>query len=627
MLDKIAEELDNNETESEKARNEDFDNVILFDDLGLKDEVLRAIKDLGFEIPSPIQEKSIGPLLEGHDILGQAQTGTGKTAAFGLPILSRMDPLSKDTQVLILTPTRELAIQVAEAIKSFAKYLPKFNILPIYGGTSYDVQIKALNRGAQIVVGTPGRVMDLIKREKLKLNKLKALVLDEADEMLRMGFIEDIEWIINQCPEDRQNALFSATMPDVIKRVAKQYLKNPVEIKIASKTTTATTVRQRYWLVSGLHKIDALTRLLEVEPYDALLIFTRTKTEAEELATKLAARGHACEALHGDIPQKMREKIVDKLKKGLLDVLIATDVVARGLDVERITHVVNYDIPYDPESYVHRIGRTGRAGRTGDAILFVSPRERRMLRLIEHTTKQPIEPMKMPTTEDINKHRLEVFKNKIISGLEADDLEPYQELVNDILSDESIDPIDLCVAMAKLIQGDEPLFMDESKPEPKQKSFDDDSHRERKKSGPSSEAIPLKDYPDIPMIRYRVAVGYKDGVKPGQIVGAIANEGGIDSQYIGHIEIYETYSIVDLPDGMPNDILATLKSSRVAGRALEIRKYYADRTAEQDKEARHSRNVRNDRSKRKDLEDKKSSRRSSRGKKSSVTGRGAPFKF
>ena len=349
--------------------------VVLFEDLNLRPEVLRAIKDLGYETPSPIQEKSIAPLLEGRDIIGQAQTGTGKTAAFSLPLLSTVDIKAKDIQILILTPTRELAIQVAEAVQSFAKYLPKFNVLPIYGGASYDTQIKALNRGVQLVVGTPGRIMDLIERGKLRLEGLKALVLDEADEMLKMGFIDDVEWIMDRCPENRQIALFSATMPDAIKRVATKYLNNPTEIKIASKTTTATTVRQRYWLVSGLHKIDALTRLLDVEPYDALLIFTRTKTEAEELASKLTARGHACEALHGDIPQKIREKIVDKLRNGQLDILIATDVVARGLDVERITHVVNYDIPYDPESYVHRIGRTARAGASGVAISFATTRQ------------------------------------------------------------------------------------------------------------------------------------------------------------------------------------------------------------------------------------------------------------
>lgn len=553
-----------------------------FDNLGLSENVLKAVKALGFETPSPIQEKSIPPLLEGRDILGQAQTGTGKTAAFTLPLLSRINFNTNTPKVLILAPTRELAIQCAEACQSFAKFIPSFKVLPIYGGASYDVQIKALNRGVQLVVGTPGRVMDLIKRDKLKLKDIETLVLDEADEMLRMGFIEDVEWIIEQCPKDRQIALFSATMPEIIKRVAKTYLNDPIEIKIPSKTATATTVRQRYWLVSGLHKIDALTRLLEVEPYDALLIFTRTKTDAEDLASKLAARGHACEALHGDIPQKIREKIVDKLKNGQLDVLIATDVVARGLDVDRITHVVNYDIPYDPESYVHRIGRTGRAGRTGDAILFVSPKERRMLRLIEHTTKQPIEPMKMPTNQDINRHRVLAFKNKILASLESDDLAPYEELINEILSDDAIEPIDLCAALARLVQGKEPLLLDESKPEPKQSSFDEmkSQGRDRPRKTVSAEPEPLKDFPDIKMVRYRIAVGHKDGVKPGQIVGAIANEGNIESQYIGNINIFDTFSTVDLPDGMPEETLDVLKRAKVCSRNLEIRVYYADKAGE-----------------------------------------------
>lgn len=578
LLEEFESQVARNSKESIEQDSE-IEDLVKFDDLGLSEEVLRAVKDLGFETPSPIQERAIGPLLEGNDILGQAQTGTGKTAAFGLPLLSCIDRESKATQVLILAPTRELAIQVAEACQSFAKYLPHFQVLPIYGGASYEVQVKALNKGAQVVVGTPGRVIDMIKRGKLKLDYLKSLVLDEADEMLRMGFIEDVEWIIAQCPVNRQIALFSATMPDVIRRIAKQYLQNPVEVRIAAKTTTATTVRQRYWLVSGLHKIDALTRLLEVEPYDALIIFTRTKTDAEDLTNKLLARGHSCEALHGDIPQKIREKTVDRLRNGQLDVLVATDVAARGLDVDRITHVVNYDIPYDPESYVHRIGRTGRAGRTGDAILFVSPKERRLLRVIEQTTRQPIEPMKMPTNQDINRHRVQAFKEKLLDSLEDDDLEQYQVLIKDILEDGSIDPIDLCAALAKLVKGGEPLFVDESLPEPKQTSLEElnQGRKDRSRKVPSAEAIPLKDFPELKMIRYRVAVGYRDGVKPGQIVGAIANEGNIESQYIGNIDIFDSFATVDLPEGMPSDIMEILKKARVCGRSLELRQYFSDR--------------------------------------------------
>ena len=472
-----------NELIDNERKDEDQNENAGFETLGLAEPVLRAIKDLGFEIPSKIQEKAIPVLLEGHDLIGQAQTGTGKTAAFGLPLLSKLDVEQKSVQALILTPTRELAIQISEALQSFAKYLPGFHILPIYGGASYETQIKSLKRGAHVVVGTPGRVMDLMRREKLILDELKALVLDEADEMLNMGFIEDIEWILEECPEQKQIALFSATMPNDIKRVARQYLTEPVEVRIAAKTATASTVRQRFWYVSGFHKIEALSRLLEVEPYDAVLIFVKTKNDAEEVSTRLCARGYAAESLHGDIPQKIREKIVDKLKGGQLDILVATDVAARGLDVDRITHVVNYDIPYDVESYVHRIGRTGRAGRTGDAILFVSPRDRKMLRIIEQVTKQKIEPMLMPTNEDINKHRIESFKNKILEGMETEGLEPYQELISEILSDDSVDPVELCAALAKMVNGNEPLFLDTTEEEPEQREISDDenSPRRRKK--------------------------------------------------------------------------------------------------------------------------------------------------
>ncbi len=569
------EELDNQAEELLEGK--PSKESLTFDSLGISEEVLHAIKDLGFETPSPIQSKAIGPLLNGLDIIGQAQTGTGKTAAFALPILSKIDTKEHVVQALILLPTRELAIQVAEACTSFAKYIKDFRILPVYGGSSYDKQIHALNRGTQLVVGTPGRIMDLINRGKLDLSHIKYLVLDEADEMLKMGFIDDVEWILSKCPEERQTALFSATMPDVIKRVAKQNLKSPKEIKIASKTATATTVRQRYWLVSGLHKIDALTRLLEVEPYDALLIFTRTKTDAEDLAQKLATRGIACEALHGDIPQKIREKVVDKLRNGQLDVLVATDVVARGLDVDRITHVVNYDIPFDPESYVHRIGRTGRAGKTGDAILFVSPRERRMLRLIEKVTNQPIEPMKMPTKEDINNHRLEKFKENILASMNIseDELMPYKELIDSILADNAVDPAVLCASLARMLNGGKPLLVDESEPEPEQKSIDEYPDRRKRKSF-SAEADPLKEFPELKMVRYRIAVGHKNGVKPGQIVGAIANEGAIESRYIGSINIFDSFSTIDLPEGMPSKTIAVLKQAVVCGRPLSIREYYSD---------------------------------------------------
>jgi ATP-dependent RNA helicase DeaD len=545
-----------------------------FADLQLDQRVYRAVCDLGFESPSKIQEQAIPVLLTGADLIGQAQTGTGKTAAFALPLLSKLDVNQKEVQALILTPTRELAIQIAEACQSFAKYMENFHILPIYGGASYDSQIRALNRGVQIVVGTPGRVMDLIRREKLDLSALKTLVLDEADEMLNMGFIEDIEWIITQCPQNRQIALFSATMPDAIRKVATSYLHEPKEIRIASKTTTASTVRQRFWYVSGLHKIDAMVRLLEVEPYEAVLVFVKTKTDADAVSLKLSARGFTSEALHGDIPQKIREKIVDKLKNGQIDILVATDVAARGLDVDRITHVVNYDIPYDVESYVHRIGRTGRAGRAGDAILFVSPRDRKMLRIIEQTTRQKIEPMLMPSNEDINRHRVNAFKRKIMDRLEEerDDLDDFRELIGELLSDESVDSVELCTVLARMANNDEPLVR-EGDDEPVQKEMSDDSSGHRSETREiSDKAEPLKDFPDIEMCRYRLSVGHCDGVKPGQIVGAIANEGDIDSCYIGHIDIYGTFSTVDLPV-VPDHVRAVLQKTRVCGRCLELREF------------------------------------------------------
>ncbi|NEX89791.1 DEAD/DEAH box helicase [Aeromonas rivipollensis] len=567
----------------------DTEQLPLFSELGLAAPVLKALQDVGYERPSPIQAAAIPHLMAGHDLLGQAQTGTGKTAAFALPLLSRLEAGNRNTQILVLAPTRELALQVAEACQRYAKHMPDFHVLPIYGGSSYETQTRALRRGAQVVVGTPGRVMDLIRRKNLDLSGLKALVLDEADEMLRMGFIDDVDWIMEQCPATRQVALFSATMPDQIRRVAQKHLKQPKEIKIITKTSTAPTIRQRYWQVTGLHKLDAMTRLLEVEPYEAVLVFVRTKNAAEELAGKLAARGHACEALHGDIPQKLRERTVDKLRQGQLDILIATDVVARGLDVERITHVVNYDIPYDTESYVHRIGRTGRAGRKGEAILFVAPRERRMLRAIEHATRQAIEPMKMPSTEDINQHRMTKFKERIRETMMGEELEIYVNLVNELIEEDSADPLELAAALAKLVQGDQPLLLDDSITEPasdragrefERRDFGDRAPRDFGDRGdrparrmPSLEPRPLKDNPDVEMERYRVDVGAHHGVKPGQIVGAIANEANIESRFIGNIDIADDFSTVDLPKGMTADVLEVIKKARVCQRPLMITRY------------------------------------------------------
>ncbi|MCR5536775.1 MAG: DEAD/DEAH box helicase [Succinivibrio sp.] len=563
-------------------QDEQFDT---FETLNLAPEILKAVSDLGYETPTPIQLKSIPVILDGEDMFGQAQTGTGKTAAFALPVLSKIDTQSRATQVLILEPTRELALQVSEEIAKFAKYLEDFRVVPIYGGASYETQNRALKHGAQVVVGTPGRLIDLIERGTLQLGEVQYLVIDEADEMLHMGFIDDVDWILSNTPEERQSALFSATMPPAIVKIAREHLSNPVEVKIEAKTATATTVHQRYWVASGFHKLDAMARLLEVESYDAVLIFVRTKTDAEDVSNKLMARGFACAALHGDIPQRQREKIVERLKKGSLDLIVATDVAARGLDVDRITHVINYDIPYDAESYVHRIGRTGRAGRQGEAILFVSPKERRALRMIERTTKQPIEPMVLPTIADVNKVRLENFKSEILDTIAQGGLESYEQLISELLSDDSLEPETLAAALAKLAKRGDELLLDESQPEPRQQSFND-FKEERRSSGRaprshddfprrevSSEPTPLHDFPDLKMVRFRVAVGHRDGAKPGQIVGAIANEGNIESKYIGEISIFDTFSTVDLPDGMPKDTQEVLARARVCGRPLELRVY------------------------------------------------------
>ena len=545
--------------------------------MNLPPPLLKAVQDVGYEQPSPIQAEAIPALLEGHDLLGQAQTGTGKTAAFALPLLSRLDLSRREPQILVLTPTRELAIQVAEAFQTYARHLKDFHVMPIYGGQSYEVQLRQLRRGVHVVVGTPGRVMDHMRSGKLKLDSLQALVLDEADEMLRMGFIDDVEWVLEQIPATRQIALFSATMPKEIRKVADRHLHDPKVIKVAQKTATAETIRQRYWQVSGLHKLDALTRILEAEPYDAMLVFVRTKTATAELAEKLEARGHACEALNGDIPQAQRERIVERLRQGKLDILVATDVVARGLDVQRISHVINYDIPTDVEAYIHRIGRTGRAGKTGDAILFVSPREKRLLYAIEKATRQPIEPMQMPTAKDINLQRVLRFKQRIRDSLANERNELYYQLLTEVQQEESAEPLEIAAALAALLQGDEPLLLEEQEHAPRREESAPKKTAPRRpavdarsKARPSDQALPLKGHPDIEMQRYRLAVGYDHGVKPGNIVGAIANEAELDSEYIGHIEIYDTYSTVDLPAGMPRETFSALKKARVCQQRLEI---------------------------------------------------------
>jgi ATP-dependent RNA helicase DeaD len=538
---------------------------VSFKSLGLSSNIIKVLDEVGYETPTAIQEQCITHLLDGQDIIGQAQTGTGKTAAFSLPLLDKIDLNNNQVQLLVLTPTRELAIQVAEAIQTYARHLKGFHVLPIYGGQSYDVQLRPLKRGVHAVVGTPGRVMDHLKRGTLKLNNLQALVLDEADEMLRMGFIDDVKWVMEKLPEQRQIALFSATMPNVIKRVAETFLKNPKIVQIKTKTATAPTISQRYWLVSGVNKLDALTRILEVESFDALIIFVRTKTATIDLAEKLSARGFAAEAINGDIAQNQRERIINQYKQGKIDILIATDVAARGLDVERISHVVNYDIPQDPESYVHRIGRTGRAGRAGQAILFVAPRERRMLKTIERITRQPIDPMQLPSAKIINKQRVNNFKQRIADTLSNQNLAVFEELLLEFQKDNEVDTFKVAAALALMAQGTEPLLVDEKAF--KQAEFGTSSG---KKITVDIEASPLKDNPQVPMRRYRIALGNRDRIKPGNILGAIANEAEISSQYIGAIQIFQDFTTVDLPDEMPKETLEVLRNVRVFDKKLNI---------------------------------------------------------
>jgi ATP-dependent RNA helicase DeaD len=540
--------------------------VISFRDLNLPDTLLAALDKAGYETPTPIQTQAIPHLLKGLDLLGHAPTGTGKTAAFALPLLARLDIKRQQVQVMVLTPTRELAIQVAEAFQGYASHIKDFHVLPVYGGQDYTGQIRQLKRGVHVVVGTPGRVMDHMRKGTLKLDALQALVLDEADEMLRMGFIDDVEWILEQTPKQRQMALFSATMPKEIERIARAHLRNPQEISIKAKTATAETIRQRYWLVSGLHKLDALTRILEVEPFDGLLMFVRTKTATTELAEKLEARGYAAAALNGDMVQKQREQMVERLKKGSLDILVATDVAARGLDVDRISHVVNYDIPYDTEAYIHRIGRTGRAGRQGDAILFVAPREQRMLGAIEKATRQKIERLELPSTEMVNNKRIADFKQSISDTLAAGELEFMQGLLEQYQQEHDVPALEIAAALAKMTIGDRQLLL---KPEKERPAHTASDSKPRKQRGERSTTKP-QTRPAKGMERFRIEVGHMHDVKPGNIVGAIANEAGLDGEHIGHIDIHNEFSLVDLPRGMPNEVMQDLRKARVCGQRLNI---------------------------------------------------------
>lgn len=670
---------------------------LAFSDLALGQAVLKALQDVGYESPSPIQGATIPHLLAGSDVVGQAQTGTGKTAAFALPILTKIDLDEAVPQALVLVPTRELAIQVAEAFQRYATYMKGFHVLPVYGGQSYTPQLQSLRRGVHVIVATPGRAMDHIKRGTLNLSSLRHVVLDEADEMLRMGFIDDVEWILEQIPAERQIALFSATMPPQVRRIAQHHLRSPAEVTIRSKTTTASQIRQRYLVVGGMHnKLDALTRILEAESFDAMIVFARTKIATEELAERLSARGFAVEALNGDIAQVQRERTVARLKAGQIDIVVATDVAARGLDVERVSHVVNYDVPYDPESYVHRIGRTGRAGRSGEAILFIAPRERNMLRVIERATRQTVEPMQLPTIEDVNERRVAKFNEKLAAAIAANAGQAFLPLIESYERDNNVPALEIAAALASIAQGATPLLM-----EPQGRSFDRESsdrlsERPRRERAPHSDRVardekftkraarletewpqaaarseqtawpeqagqseparrseeelraeqgprPLnrkerraleraqregvpsggkaveapivqaevessgeetasrrpakrherdnerpqarsraRDSEDEAPARgrgrigddevetYRIEVGSMHGVKPGNIVGAIANEAGLEGRNIGRVVIRDDHSFVDLPGGMPKEIFRQLQKVRVAGQPLQI---------------------------------------------------------
>ena len=553
-----------------------------FADLGLNAELLESLNGMGYVKPSPIQLECIPHLLAGRDVLGMAQTGSGKTAAFSLPLLHNIDPTVKAPQILVLAPTRELAVQVAEAMTEFAKHMRGLNVVALYGGQRYDVQLRALRQGPQVVVGTPGRLLDHLKRGTLDLSNLRGLVLDEADEMLRMGFIEDVETIMAQIPEGHQTALFSATMPEAIRRITKRFMKDPQEVRIQSSMTTRPDISQSYWTAYG-RKTDALTRFLEAEDFDAAIIFVRTKNATLEVAEALERSGYNSAALNGDMNQALREQTLERLKDGRLDILIATDVAARGLDVERISLVVNYDIPMDAESYVHRIGRTGRAGRAGRALLFVENRERRLLRNIERTMKLTIPEVELPNAELLGERRLAKFAAKVQQQLESSDLEQYRALLAKMQPEDELDIETLAAALLKMAQGERPLIVPADAPQRPRSQFRDRDERreggrgdrpERGPREPRSEAAgdrPRRERRDVgDMEVYRIEVGRDDGVEVRHIVGAIANEGDISSRYIGNIKLFGTHSTIELPKGMPGDVLSHFTRTRILNKPMNM---------------------------------------------------------
>lgn len=552
-----------------------------FDTLGLPKAILKAVKKVGFEQPSPIQAQTIPVLLDGHDVLGLAQTGTGKTAAFALPVLAGIDPEVRHPQALVLAPTRELALQVADSFQSFSEHLGGISVLPIYGGQAYGIQLSGLRRGAHVVVGTPGRVIDHLEKGSLDISNLRYLVLDEADEMLNMGFQEDVERILEDTPEDKQVALFSATMPNGIRRIARDYMKNPQEIQVKSETRTNTNITQRFLNVAHRNKLDALTRILEVTEFEAMIMFVRTKHETEELAEKLRARGFSAAAINGDIAQAQRERTVDQLKDGRLDILVATDVAARGLDVERISHVLNFDIPSDTESYVHRIGRTGRAGRSGEAILFVTPRERRFLRSIERATNATLQEMDLPTVDEVNDSRKAKFADSITASLEDSQVEVFKTLVREYSEKHDVPLEDIAAALATQASAGEEFLMKEPPPEKRRergrdrddrrgfdrgerRSFDRERGRDRDRGSRFER--------NQDMVVYRLAVGKRQHVRPGAIVGALANEGGLSNKDFGRITIAVDHTLVELPKDLPRSFFDNLRDTRISGQLIHIEK-------------------------------------------------------
>ena len=538
-----------------------------FADLQIHPAVLQAVDDVGYESPSAVQAATIPAMMAGSDVVGLAQTGTGKTAAFAMPILSKIDTASTDTQALVLAPTRELALQVSEAFRRYGAHLPRINVLPIYGGQSYGVQLAGLKRGAQVVVGTPGRVIDHLQRGTLDLSRLDYLVLDEADEMLAMGFAEDVERILADTPEYKQVALFSATIPPAIRKITSKYLHDPVEVTVEAKTATAENISQRYIQVAGQRKMDALTRVLEVEPFEAMIVFVRTKQATEEVAGRLSARGFSAAAINGDVPQAQRERTIGALKDGSIDILVATDVAARGLDVDRISHVLNYDIPQDTESYVHRIGRTGRAGRSGDALLFMSPRERHLLRAIEKATRQKLTETQLPTVEDVNAQRVARFRDSITDALNAPGMELFRGLVEEYERDHDVPMGDIAAALAvQSRDGEEFLMAPEPPPELRR---DKDRDKDRDKERSDRPGKPVR-HTGQRMATYRIAVGKRNKIGPGAIVGAIANEGGLHRSDFGHIAIHPDFSLVELPAKLSRETLKALERTRISGVLINL---------------------------------------------------------